>query len=196
MTVALNKSTPYDIPRGRGRLTFDAGADAMEHRLSSYKNNGISRNRTLKTNGAQSEPYYRQVLPREVATFLIVSVLQYWWFVALEKMLPARPGRYNSLVQFQQGEKVLEESEDREEEVVKKWIAQGRVRRASLNWCNTFLKWMLDMTVGRLCCFAVESAIKIVISKLQSTPDSALRSPTRVCIVLHSVFSLFFCAHF
>ncbi|KAI4699994.1 hypothetical protein J4E81_004028 [Alternaria sp. BMP 2799] len=59
----------------------------------------------------------------------------------------------------QQKEQV-EESEDREEEVVKKWIAQGRVHRASLNWRNTFVKWVLDMTVGMLCIFTVEHMLR------------------------------------
>jgi hypothetical protein len=77
---------------------------------------------------------------------LILSALQYWWLIWLERMLPARP-RYRD-VPYQRNEKV-EENEDREEEVVKRWIAQGRVRRASLNWCNTFLKWMLQVTVGK-----------------------------------------------
>ena len=76
---------------------------------------------------------------------LLLSALQYWWLIWLERMLPARP-RYRDLVV--RHEEKVEESEDREEEVVKKWIAQGRVHRASLNWRNTFLKWVLQMTIG------------------------------------------------
>jgi hypothetical protein len=175
MTTALNKSSPHNIPYGRGLLTLDAGAEAIM-----IRNNATTKNGTFDADKAHSESYHLQVLPRQVVTFLIMSVLQYWWYIALEKMLPARPSRYTSTEKPQLQEKLSEDSEDREEEVVKRWIAQGRVRRASLNWCNTFLKWILDMTVGRLCYYAVEISIAMLISKLQSAPDGALRGPKNV----------------
>lgn len=91
------------------------------------------------------ESFYWRSFPRAIVVYMILAAMQYWWYIALEKILPARP-RYKDAVPGAR----FEESEDREEEVVKKWIAQGRVNRASLNWCNTFLKWTLDMTVGRV----------------------------------------------
>jgi len=104
-----------------------------------------------------SESFYRRKLPREVIISLALAILQYWWLIGLERILPARP-RYRD-APAQQKEQV-EESEDREEEVVKKWIAQGRVHRASLNWRNTFVKWVLDMTVGMLSIFTVEHMLR------------------------------------
>ncbi|CAI9636974.1 hypothetical protein GT037_004093 [Alternaria burnsii] len=109
------------------------------------------------TKNATKESFYGRELPREVLIAFILVVLQYWWFVGLEKILPARPRRRD--VTYQGKEKV-EESEDREEEVVKKWIAQGRVNRASLNICNTFLKWVLDLTVGTLLFLIVQHVLR------------------------------------
>jgi hypothetical protein len=86
-----------------------------------------------------------------VFVYFIITILQYWWFIALEKQWPARP-RYKDVAHQQEGE----DNEDREEKVVKKWIAQGRVNRATLNWCNTFLKWLLDLTISRLWYHTIE----------------------------------------
>jgi hypothetical protein len=122
-----------------------------------HQNGTIVFNNGTSSAGTESErPFYNRVFPQEVLIFIILAALQYWWYIALERMLPARP-RGN--VQIERYEKV-EESEDREEEVVKKWIASGRVRRASLNWCNTFLKWVVELTVGRLWYHAVEHVLR------------------------------------
>jgi hypothetical protein len=104
-----------------------------------------------------TESFYLRTYPREVIISLMLAILQYWWLIWLERVLPARP-RYRDTLHQQKGQ--FEENEDREEEVVKKWIAQGRVRRASLNWCNTFLKWVLDLTVGLLLMFTVEHMLR------------------------------------
>ncbi|KAB2109021.1 hypothetical protein AG0111_0g2686 [Alternaria gaisen] len=109
------------------------------------------------TTNATKESFYGRELPREVLIVFVLVILQYWWFVGLEKILPARPRRRD--VTYQGKEKV-EESEDREEEVVKKWIAQGRVNRASLNICNTFLKWVLELTVGTLWVLTVQHVLR------------------------------------
>lgn len=127
------------------------------------------------------EDFYTQILPRKFVVSLILYALQYYWFIFLEKMLPARPRR--RLVAYQHDEKV-EETEDREEEVVKKWLAQGRVRRASLNWCNTFLKWVLQVTMGRPAHVAVAFLIEDIIlrrSAKQILSDFKFVSSLRVC---------------
>jgi hypothetical protein len=48
----------------------------------------------------------------------------------------------------------------------------GKVQRASLSWCNTFLKWILEMTVGRLWFHTVEHVVRELI-KL-SSPSTML----------------------
>jgi len=40
-------------------------------------------------------------------------------------------------------------NEVQEEEAVKRWIAQGKVRR-SVSWWNTFVKWVLNLTLGNI----------------------------------------------
>ncbi|RYO64746.1 hypothetical protein AA0113_g5799 [Alternaria arborescens] len=126
------------------------------------------------TKNATKESFYGRELPREVLIVFILVILQYWWFVGLEKILPARPRRRD--VTYQGKEKV-EESEDREEEVVKKWIAQGRVNRASLNICNTFLKWVLELTVGTLWFLTVQHVLRQLLK---------LNSPMSVFVGLKS----------
>ena len=127
------------------------------------------------TKNATKESFYGRELPREVLIVFILVILQYWWFVGLEKILPARPRRRD--VTYQGKEKV-EESEDTEEEVVKKWIAQGRVNRASLNICNTFLKWVLELTVGTLWFLTVQHVLRQLLK---------LNSPMSVFVGLKSV---------
>jgi hypothetical protein len=120
------------------------------------------------------KPFYLVVLPQEVAVFFLLAPLQYWWYMALERILPARSRDRSSTADLTE----KEGSEDREEEVVKKWIAQGRVRRASLNWCNTFLKWVLEMSVGRLSYHTLEHFLRVLLK---------LQSPRRLFVQLPSV---------
>lgn len=86
----------------------------------------------------------------------IISALQHYWMVWLEQVLPARQRRRGV------GEHVDDEGESdvHEEMIVTRWVAQRRATRASLNWWNTFLKWVLELTVGRLWYHAVEHALE------------------------------------
>jgi hypothetical protein len=113
-------------------------------------------------------------LPRTAVVIALVSALQYYWMVWLEKILPARPRRRNV------GGCVDEEGESNvhEEKIVKRWIAQGRVKSVSLNWWNTFLKWVLELTVGRLWYHAVEHALETLLK---------LQHPRNILLELNSV---------
>ncbi|KNG52459.1 hypothetical protein DDE82_006309 [Stemphylium lycopersici] len=145
VNATLSQPSTNGIQSGHGRLALDAGKD-INGTLPLKQTAGPSNGTT--TANEPMESYYGRTFPREVVVYFVISVLQYWWFIGLEKLLPARP-RYRETPYDRKVQ--IEESEDREEEVVKRWIAQGRVRRASLSWCNIFLKWVLDMTVGVLC---------------------------------------------
>jgi hypothetical protein len=150
---------------GPGPLTLDAG---------NTTNTTLSLNQTIASNGGWQNlnpqpPFYCQRLPRELVVHMVIFALQYWWFVGLERILPARP---RSKEVPRQRENKVELSEDREEEVVEKWIAQGKVQRASLSWCNTFLKWVLVMTVGELLLHTVAHVVREAISL--SSPRSIL----------------------
>ncbi|KAF3048022.1 hypothetical protein E8E12_007242 [Didymella heteroderae] len=94
-------------------------------------------------------------LPRTAVVVILISTLQYYWMAWLERVLPSRPRR-RGVVEPVDGEG---ESDIHEEKIVKRWIAQGRVKRASLNWFNTFLKWVLELTIGRLWYHAIEHAL-------------------------------------
>ncbi|KAF2033122.1 hypothetical protein EK21DRAFT_59322 [Setomelanomma holmii] len=150
MTSVLNQTTPYASANSTSRrLTIESGTTTNTTSLNRALtiNNATSINATTTNTSSSSQSIYSWKLPREVAIMVVISALQYYWFIWLEKMLPARPRRKD--VPYQRHEKI-EESEGREEEIVKRWIAQGRVKRASLNWCNTFLKWVVELTIGRL----------------------------------------------
>ena len=142
--------------------TIEGAANASaQARLNATANNQTSNNGTIFNETAanntakdiftavgKSESFYLSSLPRELFLLILVSPLYYHWHIWLEKCLPARP-RVTSLMLA--GEKQsLGEGDSHEEEIVQRWIAQGKVRRASLSWWNTFFKWILNLTVGTL----------------------------------------------
>ncbi|KAL1797929.1 hypothetical protein ACET3X_004535 [Alternaria dauci] len=139
------------------------------------------------TEDATKESFYGRELPREVFILFVLMMLQYLWFVGLERILPAR--RRARDVPYQEKEKV-EESEDREEEVVKKWIAQGRVNRASLNICNTLLKWVLDLTLGTLWFITVQHVLRHLL-KLNSPMSVFSELPNELFFGFLSTFFSF-----
>lgn len=98
-----------------------------------------------------SKPYYLGSFPRTMFTYALCVPLQQYWNIYLERLLPTRSRRRDvSYQEKQAGGPVGEDGAGREEEIVNRWIAQGKVRRSSFNKCNTFLKWILDITVGKV----------------------------------------------
>jgi hypothetical protein len=173
--LAFNITNNATKASNSGSLTLDA---------ANTINTTSSLNHTFASNGDWQNikpppPFYCQWLPRELVVHMIIFALQYWWFVGLERILPARP---RSKEVPRQRENKIELSEGREEEVVEKWIAQGKVQRASLNWCNTFLKWVFTMTVGKVLLHTVEHFVRGVIT---------LSSPNVILAGLKSVSSFF-----
>lgn len=86
-------------------------------------------------------------LPKTIVAIVLITTLRYWWLIWLERLLPARPRPRAALTAPAAGDR---EDDSREEEVIRKWIEAGKVRRASLSWFNTFAKWVLDLTVWNL----------------------------------------------
>jgi hypothetical protein len=112
-------------------------------------NSTISRNGTASSVGEASEPFYLKSLPRDVFIQVLLFPLAYYWQLLLERLFPTRPRGVE--VSYEKNEKSgIDGNEDREEEVVKRWIAQGKVRRSTVSWWNTFVKWVLNLTVGRV----------------------------------------------
>ena len=162
-------------------LTLDASNTRSQ--TLSLSNTTLPNNGTQIANHNPSGASYSWSLLRRVVLCMLISVLQYHWFIWLERVLPARPRRKD-------GSHSLEgESDDREEEVVKKWIAQGRVNRASFNWCNTFFKWVLNLTVGRLLYHSFEHVLEVCV-KLQS-PKLILGGLTTVDVFSSDHYSLY-----
>lgn len=90
------------------------------------------------------------LVPKQILSTLLTSALLYLRAVALERAFLTRPrGVEGGGDANPKREKVVvvELSEEHEEEVVKRWIARGRVRRASVSWRNTLVKWLLEVTV-------------------------------------------------
>lgn len=120
-------------------------------------------NGTTTTSGSSKikKSFYGHELPRDVLTVMIVTILEYYWQTWLERILPARPRPANFVP-----EKISPEDDDqREEEVVKKWIAQGKIRRASLSFWNTAIKWLLDITAGQFAITCVFYLMENLLSK-------------------------------
>ncbi|KAF3052795.1 hypothetical protein E8E11_011658 [Didymella keratinophila] len=113
-------------------------------------------------------------LPRTAVVIALVSMLQYYWMVWLEGILPARPRRRDV------GGRIDDagESDVYEEKIVKRCIAQGRIKRASPNWWNTFLKWVLELTVRRLWYHAIEHALETLLK---------LQHPRNIMLEMNSV---------
>jgi hypothetical protein len=112
--------------------------------------NGTATNTTkdIFNPDGSSESFYLSSLPRQLFLLIVIKPLYYYWHIWLERFLP---GRSCVAALMPVGEKSgIGEGDDHEEEIVQRWIAQGKVRRASLSWWNTFLKWILNLTVGTL----------------------------------------------
>lgn len=100
--------------------------------------------------------------PKRLTRWFVVaffhSLLRYQWHIWLERALPTRPR--GNLEAAQKANVTVELDEDKEEEVVKRWIAQGRVRRASVSWCNIILKWILLMLLGNFTACVLDSFVE------------------------------------
>lgn len=113
---------------------------------------------TNVTLSAGSEPsddqdFLFSELPKNIPAIILTAFLRYWWLIWLERLLPARPrSRRDTSTSDPSAIHLDDKGEDdsREEEIIKKWVEAGKVRRSSLSWCNTFLKWMLDLSLGNL----------------------------------------------
>jgi hypothetical protein len=158
----LNMTNAINMTAANTALTDKALDQSLTSAANRKVDDGIGINRTATTSPPES--FYTQTLPMKLVIFFLLAPLQYWWLIWLERILPARPKRRDASHQQSTN---IGDNEDREEEIVKKWIARGMVRRASLNWCNTFLKWVLDMTVGSVLYYTLEYALRTII-KLDS----------------------------
>lgn len=92
---------------------------------------------------------YFSTLPRKVLCLGATTILSYLWNIWLERAFPARPRGSTVLPETTKTDK-FEDYEQVEEEIVKKWIAQGKVQRSTISWSNTLIKWLLNLSIGNL----------------------------------------------
>lgn len=93
--------------------------------------------------------FYRSTLPYEVFLYVLIVPLQQYWNLLLERLFPTRPRGGEALRQSEKV-KAFDDEGDREDELVRRLVAQGKVRRPTMSLCNTALKWLLDLTVGTI----------------------------------------------
>ena len=156
-STASNSTTP----------TIDAGP----LHITVSNDTGVNSTLTNPSGSNSQESFYWRTFPRDLLVCTICAILGYYWQIWLERAFPARPRPSEKLV----SEKFAEgDDESREEEVVKKWIAQGKIRRASLSWWNTFIKWVLDLVIGGLWMAAVYCFLERLL-KMKSSPKLLLK---------------------
>lgn len=134
------------------RLSLPSATEynGTNYTISYHETRNVTSNSTASDqNQPESESFYRKELPRAFFVGLIAFPLAYYWQIWLEKTFPARP-RPSIAADRAPEEKVAADGvdESREEAVVQKWIAQGKIRRASLSWWNTLVKWTIDLSIG------------------------------------------------
>lgn len=163
--LRIQPETPADIVLPPiSTITFDI-SDPLNFTI--HNTNTTNTDETYPPEGAveyededEEASFYKHQLPRTVITHIIISLLACYWQLALERAFPARPRPPpSSSPHSEVNAKTGEYEDSREEEVIKKWMAQGKVRRASLSWCNTLVKWLLDVVVGGLWVTAVSCMV-------------------------------------
>lgn len=132
----------------------------MEYANTLYPNFTSITNGTFMVNGTtgsasalvvDDKRFYLTLMPLNILYYVLIVSLRYCWYIALEHAFPARPrAAVEVAYQPEKKEKAFDDDEHHDEEVVKRWIAQGKVRRASISWTNTCFKWVLDLTVGNI----------------------------------------------
>lgn len=102
-----------------------------------------------ESSAGKSHRFYYKELPRMLAIIFPLMLLEYQWQCWLERLLPTRPVG-SAAFTAQEKEKITDDDDMMEEEVMKRLIAKGKVRPSSIKWVNVLLKWIVDNTLGCL----------------------------------------------
>lgn len=88
---------------------------------------------------------------RYLLTSTITAAVLYHVHLFLEGLLPTRGSGSSKAYERQSVSKVTDDDPSLEDEVVRRLIAQGKIKRASVNWCNVTLKWtVINLIVSYL----------------------------------------------
>lgn len=125
-----------------------------------------------------SATFFSASTARTLLYAAVASAVGYYWNLWLERRLPARPRGDLSSVNH---DKLADGDEQLEEKIVEKWIASGKIKRASLSFWNTLAKWLLDISVGRALVLLATELTRIATYSKQ--PAKALQHlPSVSCI--------------
>ncbi|GAB7341281.1 hypothetical protein MBLNU457_7553t1 [Dothideomycetes sp. NU457] len=131
------------------------------------------------------ETLYTRDFPQRVFIDFLLQILCYQWQCWLERTFPTRPRQKVDVQQLREKDKHSETSEEMEEVIMQKLIAQGKVKRGGVSWVNIGLKWALDNILGVLIYGAFYEMIEGVIkwrsllkiwSRIKWSPVSSLAS--------------------
>ncbi|KAK7957953.1 hypothetical protein PG988_012801 [Apiospora saccharicola] len=143
---------------------------------TNYSSDGRFSYPTLEPN-PESLPEWQ--LPKKILAVMLTSALIYLWAVGLEWAFPTRPrgiqdGEANppTTPNTKRETVIIELSEKQEEVVVERWIAKGRVRRSSISWYNTMIKWLLEIVArAMLEGVVVDLSMALMNGKAWNTPE-------------------------
>ena len=100
---------------------------------------------------SNNRQFWLKRLPGTIIFTILITPLNYKWQCWLEWMFPGRRGSTRTTTPTQVPEKVdIDSDDEREERIMRKLIAKGKVQRSGLSWFNTFVKWILDITLANL----------------------------------------------
>lgn len=129
----------------------------------SYRRSNMTHSEKLRTPRKAPPSFFFSTFPREIILYLICLAFEYHWQILLERLLPARRVNVTTTVRHEKRDSLAEDDEAREAEIMERLIAKGKVRRSSLNWCNTFAKWLLDLVLGNLWMKALYSGLTMLL---------------------------------
>ncbi|KAI1175563.1 hypothetical protein F4777DRAFT_322575 [Nemania sp. FL0916] len=113
---------------------------------------------------------------------VLLGPLLYAWHIWLERLFPSRrSARQSNDNAYQRSDKkdadVTYADDTREEQVIQKWLRQGKIQRASLSWPNTIAKWALHWTIGW---YWMDNAYELLLALLQrKSPSKFTLVPTK-----------------
>jgi len=117
----------------------------------------------LGADSSSKDKFYSREFPRELFIDFLLQIVCYQWQCWLERTFPARPRQKVDVQQLREKDKHGESSEELEEEIMRKLIAQGKVKRGGVSWINTAIKWALNNILGVIIFAALYETIMGVI---------------------------------
>ncbi|CEJ87910.1 hypothetical protein VHEMI04549 [[Torrubiella] hemipterigena] len=120
---------------------------------------------------------------RGILHYVMMVPVQYFWHLWLERMWPGRPHEHHSAKSIRGGGD--EKSAMLEDEMIRTLVEKGKVKRPSLSIINTLIKWVLDITVGRI----ITSTLIVFVLRIDLDGGDVPRSEYLLYTVFNLVYS-------